>query len=145
MYTVCIKCPFNLSIKSLINRTDKIIRSLTSFSSLHLKFNKASLRCTRIFTDRQRSCGKVMFLQVFVCPRREGICGARSLPSLWSHVLSRGGSRIPRKRGAPTLQGVPTYDLANFCEKLHEIEEILGRGGGCAPGAPPKSATAFWG
>ena len=26
--------------------------------------------------------------------------------------------------------GAPTYDFAKFCEKLHEIEKILGRGGG---------------
>ena len=34
--------------------------------------------------------------------------------------------------GAPTLQGAPTYDFTKFCEKLHEIEKILGR-----RGAPP--------
>ena len=31
-----------------------------------------------------------------------------------------GGSASPRGRGAPT------YDFAKFCEKLHEIEKILG-------------------
>ena len=30
----------------------------------------------------------------------------------------------------------PTYDFAKFCEKLHEIEKILGR-------KSPKSATVF--
>ena len=40
------------------------------------------------------------------------------------------GSRIPRRRGGPTLQdGAPTYDFAKFSEKLHEIEKILGHGG----------------
>ena len=32
--------------------------------------------------------------------------------------------------------GAPTYDFANFCEKLHEIENILGRGGARAGGPP---------
>ena len=41
--------------------------------------------------------------------------------------------------GAPTLQGVPTYDFAKISEKLHEIEKILVRGGGGAP--PLRSAT----
>ena len=41
--------------------------------------------------------------------------------------------------------GAPTYYLANFSRKLHENEEILGRGGGRGrvPRAPPRSATAF--
>ena len=36
--------------------------------------------------------------------------------------------------GAPTLQGVPTYDFAKISQKLHEIETIWtpGWGGGCA-------------
>ena len=38
---------------------------------------------------------------------------------------------------APTLQGAPTYDFAKFCEDLHEIENILGRGRGARAGAPP--------
>ena len=38
----------------------------------------------------------------------------------------RGGSRIPRRRGANPPGGVPTYDFAKFHEKLHEIEKILG-------------------
>ena len=34
--------------------------------------------------------------------------------------------------------GAPTYDFAKFCEKLHEIEKILGRREGArARGAPP--------
>ena len=44
----------------------------------------------------------------------------------------RGESRIPRRRGA-ICPGASTYDLAKFCEKLHEIEKILGR----------RSATGF--
>ena len=30
----------------------------------------------------------------------------------------------------PPGGGAPTYNFANFSEKLHEIEKILGRGGG---------------
>ena len=42
-----------------------------------------------------------------------------------------GGGANPRGGGAPT------YDFAKFCEKLHEIEKILGRWGvGGARGAP---------
>ena len=32
--------------------------------------------------------------------------------------------------------GAPTYDFAKFCEKLHEIEKIVGHGGR-SPGVPP--------
>ena len=40
-------------------------------------------------------------------------------------------------------RGAPTYYLANFSQKLHENEEILGRGGGRrVPRAPLRSATA---
>ena len=39
--------------------------------------------------------------------------------------------------GAPTLQvGAPTYDFAKFSEKLHEIENILGRRGRTTPHPP---------
>ena len=47
-----------------------------------------------------------------------------------------GGFRIPRRRGRQPSRGAPTYDFAEFCEKLHEIEKILGRAGG-VPGVPP--------
>ena len=43
---------------------------------------------------------------------------------------------FPIGGGANPLGGVPTYDFAKFCEKLHEIGKILGRRGartGCAP------------
>ena len=44
---------------------------------------------------------------------------------------SMGGSRIPRRRGHPRDGGgVPTYDFAKITQKLHENENILGRGGG---------------
>ena len=48
----------------------------------------------------------------------------------------RGGSRIPRRRGRQPSRGAPTYDFAEFCEKLHEIEKILGRGEGGGRGTP---------
>ena len=35
--------------------------------------------------------------------------------------------------GAPTLQGAPTYDFANFFQKLYEIEIIWMGGGGAHP------------
>ena len=44
---------------------------------------------------------------------------------------------FPRRRRRQPSRGAPTYDFAKFCEKLHEIEKILGHKGG----APPKSAT----
>ena len=57
--------------------------------------------------------------------------------------LTRGGSRIPRRRGRQLSGGwgAPTYEIAKFSEKLHKIEKISGRRGG-APPAPPKSADA---
>ena len=38
--------------------------------------------------------------------------------------------------GGANPPGAPTYDFAKFCEKLYEIEKILGRRGGRAP--PPQ-------
>ena len=48
------------------------------------------------------------------------------------HIKSRGGSKIPCRRGADPPGGAPTYDFVKFSRKLHEIEKILGR-----RGAPP--------
>ena len=39
--------------------------------------------------------------------------------------------------GALTLRGAPTYYLANFSQKLHENEDILGQKGGRGPSCPP--------
>ena len=50
---------------------------------------------------------------------------------------------FPVGGGANPPGGAPTYDFAKFCEKLHEIEKILGRGGARAGCAPPKSATGY--
>ena len=55
---------------------------------------------------------------------------------MW-HVLSRGGSSIPHKWGAPTLQG-GNIDLTKIFEKLHEIEKLLG-----VEGRPLRSATGL--
>ena len=53
---------------------------------------------------------------------------------------TRGGSRIPRWRGAnPPGEGAPTYDFATFSKKLHEIEKILDRKG--APSVDPPLET----
>ena len=53
-------------------------------------------------------------------------------------TFSSGGSRISQRRGANPKGGAPTYYLANFSQKLHENEEILGqRGGARVPRAPP--------
>ena len=43
---------------------------------------------------------------------------------------------FPRIGGAKPKGGAPTYYLANFSRKLHENEEILGRGG-ARPSRPP--------
>ena len=48
---------------------------------------------------------------------------------------------FPRGGGANPKGGAPTYYLANFSRKLHENEEILGRGGARVPRAPLRSAT----
>ena len=46
-------------------------------------------------------------------------------------TFSRGGYRIPRRRGhQPSGGGAPTYDFAKIGEKLHEIEKIMGHRGG---------------
>ena len=43
----------------------------------------------------------------------------------------------------PLGRGAPTYDFVKFSEKLHEIEKILDRKGGGAPGAPPLNPSLF--
>ena len=40
---------------------------------------------------------------------------------------------FPIGGGANPPEGGPTYDFAKFCEKLHEIEKILGRRRGGTP------------
>ena len=52
-------------------------------------------------------------------------------------TLSGADTEFPVGGGANPPGGVPTYDFAKFCEKLHEIEKISGRRGGLVPGAPP--------
>ena len=48
---------------------------------------------------------------------------------------------FPVGGGADPLAGTPTYNFVKCSEKLHEIEKILGHGGGGRQGCPPKSAT----
>ena len=43
---------------------------------------------------------------------------------------------FPIGGGTNPLGGVPTYDFAKFCEKLHEIEKMLGRRGSVRRGRP---------
>ena len=45
--------------------------------------------------------------------------------------------QIFRRRGRQPSRGAPTYGFAKFCERLHEIENILGRGGARAGGGLP--------
>ena len=47
-------------------------------------------------------------------------------------VVNSGGSRISPRRGLQLPRGAPTYDLAKFSQKLHEIERIWAR-----PSRPP--------
>ena len=44
--------------------------------------------------------------------------------------LSRGGLRIPRRRGRQPGDGAQAYDFAKISKKLYEIKKILGRGAG---------------
>ena len=44
--------------------------------------------------------------------------------------------------GAANSWGAPTYKLAGFSQKLHEIKKILVHGG--APGAPPLDPPLFY-
>ena len=49
---------------------------------------------------------------------------------------------FPVAEGANPPGGAPTYSFAKLCEKLHEIEKILGHRGGARRGRlPPKFAT----
>ena len=58
----------------------------------------------------------------------------------WSNVGGSnkysGGSRISPRRGRQLSGGAPTYDVVNFCRKLHENEEILAARGGARPLRP---------
>ena len=50
-----------------------------------------------------------------------------------AYFVTRGGSRIPCRRGRQPSGGggrAATYDFVKFSKKLHEIEKILDRGGG---------------
>ena len=52
--------------------------------------------------------------------------------------LSVADPGFPRGGGAKPRRGrVPTYYLANFSQKLHENEEILGQRGDAHPSRPP--------
>ena len=64
--------------------------------------------------------------------------------SCFSKYLNKPGADpgFPVGGGANPPGGAPTYDFAKFCEKLSEIEKILGRRGGARRVRPPKSATA---
>ena len=54
-------------------------------------------------------------------------------------MVTRGGYRIPCRRGRQLLGGEPTYEFAGFPQKLHEIKKILVR----REGAPLRSATGY--
>ena len=63
---------------------------------------------------------------------------------------SRGGSRIPCRRGRQPSRGGRQHTIfVKFSEKLHEIEKILGRRGGGAlrvrpPLNPPLWSVIYW-
>ena len=61
--------------------------------------------------------------------------------------IIRGGSRIPRRMGANLRGGSANILFTKFSEKLHENENILGRGlGGVRTGrAPPLRDATFQG
>ena len=83
--------------------------------------------------------------------REESGEGGEGLSVLVGMVISDGrwnagaDPRFPVEGGTNHPWGAPTYEFAKFSKKLHEIEKILGRGGGHVPGAPPKCATGMWG
>ena len=52
-------------------------------------------------------------------------------------ILSGADPGFPVGGGANPPGEAPTYDFAKFCEKLHEIEKILGRRGTHARGVLP--------
>ena len=54
------------------------------------------------------------------------------------YKITRGGSRIPRRRGRhPSRRGRQHTNMPDFSQKLHEIKKILVRGGGARRGCPP--------
>ena len=63
-------------------------------------------------------------------------------PQIRHPTPSRGGSRIPCRRGCWPSRGAPTYNFVKFPKKLHEIEKILGCRGVHAGSSPLGSTTA---
>ena len=60
------------------------------------------------------------------------------------YKITRGGSRIPRRRGRhPSRRGRQHTNMPDFSQKLHEIKKILVRRGVHAEGAPLGSATDY--
>ena len=56
-----------------------------------------------------------------------------------SIVQSRGGSRIPRRRGRqPSRRGRQHMILTKISKKPHQLEKILAHRGGHIPGVPPQ-------
>ena len=57
----------------------------------------------------------------------------QTLTQTHTQMLPVADPGFPRGGGANPKGGAPTYYLTNFCQKLHENEEILDQG----PRAPP--------
>ena len=75
---------------------------------------------------------------------KNGLCTLflqlRGLKSSCNTVADPG---FPRGGGANSPGGAPTYEIAKFSEKLHEIERIWTPGGGRVSRAPLRSANAI--
>ena len=85
-----------------------------------------------MFTARQRSCGKVMFSQVSVCPQRgrEGISGPRSI--LGGGKYTQGIVGIQTGVGIQGGVGIPKG-------------ELVSNGGGGIPDTYPQVLTSSGG
>ena len=82
------------------------------------------------------SCIKIYFVRKKNSKHRHSITHIYQQDSS-THVSSVADPGFPRGGGVNPKGGAPTYYLANFSRKLHENEEILGKGGPHVPRAPP--------
>ena len=91
-------------------------------------------RRTTVASHRKETTRIIYWAPLPPPPKRAGV---PSYGKSWTRPCCY-GQTIPQNS---TRWHARKLRLANFCQKLHENEKILGRRGGASRGRPPKSAT----
>ena len=102
---------------------------LCCWSSLDLLFNKYQ---PHVYTHTFPLYSKL----ILVIDYKHELHSIDSLYNLQSKSEFTGADPGFPIRGAPTLKGAPTYKIARFSQKLHEIKKIWSVGGGACRGCP---------